>query len=248
MKKILLVLICLSCFAFANDNKPKVRITTLYPLTYASTGGDKHIKKIRQKKYIKPPIDLNDISIKTALQIIFSRADNTPFSIDTDLSSINELSGTINLGIDEEKELDLVLNHILKIRGLDYHIDNSGVYHIIKPGEEYPRKITKKYAMTWTCAQEGIIKVLKEGFLYSQDHCIKAPYGISGLPIKAALEKLFADCKAGLSIDVGYIANYGGVSLCIKEDTTLNTILKQILEPKGLIYVIDSREIYHIKE
>lgn len=88
-----------------------------------------NVKKEEKPVYLEAPVEFIDMPIGVALQTVFLRAKNTPFSFD--VPDIQKL-GTVYLRLNKKEEMDTILKLILEPKGLMFEKDVKGVYHIMK--------------------------------------------------------------------------------------------------------------------
>jgi len=134
-----------------------------------------------QEVYVEPPLEFSDTPVRTALDTIFLKAGNVPYSIEIPNGSD---MGLVTLKLTEKTELEALLRLILDPRGLDYKKDNGGVYHVTKKSGEtsnaVPTKVTKLYALTYATAGEIVRQV--KGVL-TKDGVISVDVGTNALII-----------------------------------------------------------------
>ncbi len=123
-----------------------------------------------QEVFVEPPLEFTDTLVKTALDTIFLKAGNVPFSIE--IPTGTEI-GLVTLKLTEKTELEALLKLILIPRNLDFKKDAGGVYHITKKSVEAaaaaPARVTKLFALTYATAGEVVRQVktvlTKEGMI-----------------------------------------------------------------------------------
>ena len=78
---------------------------------------------------------------------------------------------------------------------------------------------------------------------------VKPPVDLKNVPLKSALEIVFG--KTGVSFEVDKNLKFESgqkVTLYVGDETQLDFVLKLILDPKGLVYEVDNKGIYHIRK
>lgn len=103
--------------------------------------------------YLEPPLELDNVPLKTALDAIFTKAGKLRYSIDT-----KEDLGNITWRLIEKATLEEFLGFILTPKYLAFEKDKNGIYHInrIQPSEN---RTTKSYALNYIVAGETVRRV-----------------------------------------------------------------------------------------
>ena len=84
-----------------------------------------------QNVYVEPPLEFSDTPVRTALDTIFMKAGNVPYSIE--ITNPAEVP-PVTLKLTERQELEALLKLVLDTRNLEFKKDSGGVYHISKVG------------------------------------------------------------------------------------------------------------------
>jgi len=226
-------------------SEPQELDTILYcildPRTLTFTvdsNGKYRIKKKSEKsklplKYVEPPIDFQNTPVKIAIETVFLKA-GVQYSIEiADLTAF----GNVTLAITERQELDTMLALILEPKNLQFIVDASGIYHVMKKEKDNsaPPRVTKLYAITDATAGGAFIGDEKDLQAYYQkkdggldEYYVLPPLDLKNTPIKTALEVVFA--KAGLQ-DIKFLGDPDvNVTVSIKEKTPLNVLIIEILK------------------
>ena len=134
-----------------------------------------------QNVYVEPPLEFSDTPVRTALDTIFMKAGNVPYSIE--ITNPAEVP-PVTLKLTERQELEALLKLVLDTRNLEFKKDAGGVYHISKVGGSVkaaaPAKVTKLFALTYATAGEIVRQV--KGVL-TKDGGISVDVGTNALII-----------------------------------------------------------------
>ena len=77
-----------------------------------------------QEIFVEPPLEFSDTPVRTALDTIFLKAGNVPYSIE--IPTGTEM-GLVTLKLTEKTELEALLKLILEPRSLEFKKDAGGV-------------------------------------------------------------------------------------------------------------------------
>ena len=134
-----------------------------------------------QNVYVEPPLEFSDTPVRTALDTIFMKAGNVPYSIE--ITNPAEVP-PVTLKLTERQELEALLKLVLDSRNLEFKKDAGGVYHISKVGAAAKTtsvaKVTKLFALTYATAGEIVRQV--KGVL-TKDGGISVDVGTNALII-----------------------------------------------------------------
>jgi len=134
-----------------------------------------------QNVYVEPPLEFSDTPVRTALDTIFMKAGNVPYSIE--ITNPAEVP-PVTLKLTERQELEALLKLVLDTRNLEFKKDSGGVYHISKVGggakPAAVSKVTKLFALTYATAGEIVRQV--KGVL-TKDGGISVDVGTNALII-----------------------------------------------------------------
>ena len=217
---------------------------------------------------VNPPLEFNDTPVRTALDTIFLKAGNVPYSIE--IPSGTEM-GLVTLKLTEETALEPLLKLILEPRGLNFKKDSGGVYHIRRNQVIYeaaPVKVTKLYAFTSASEITDAIQrasewkrrrvapsIVENGFEYFGNTGVSGPKAPFLEPILAFKEEPFVSAAKKLFEKGGgrrYVfelsdpQSYGTVSAEWKSPVHFHKALSSVLGPKGLAFYVDGDSVYHI--
>ena len=134
-----------------------------------------------QSVFVEPPLEFSDTPVRTALDTIFMKAGNVPYSIE--ITNPAEVP-PVTLKLTERQELEALLKLVLDTRNLEFKKDSGGVYHISKVGGGVKpatvAKVTKLFALTYATAGEIVRQV--KGVL-TKDGGISVDVGTNALII-----------------------------------------------------------------
>lgn len=182
--------------------------------------------------YMEPPLEFNDVPLKTALEAIYMKTGKYSFVLDVDSG---KLPFKINMVSKQRINIVTLLKILLEPNGLTFYKDSIGIVHIIKSDG------------TWEHPASPVLPEEKYQ-VEVQKIYFDPPFEYYDIPVKKVLKEIFEKSGLSYALEVINMDDFGKVNICLNERTQLETILVTLLDYRGLTFELDERGMVHIKE